>query len=260
MRVQTQRRMSASHHPLPPRFIATIGLHGSGSTWAFNIARELARHATGVDPVSGYADTIAELPQGADDPALWRVVKSHHGSAVMESWLETARARILLTLRDPRDASLSMHQRFRLPLADAVRIVFNDCRRLHTLRTRPGHLLLRYESGFFRTPAAIHTIAAWLALPLDAPTAVSLAARYTPEATKAFAAALATLPPDRLGDRGTTDTKFDRLTNIHDVHIGDLRTGKWRDLPPHLQTEITRIFLPWLEAFGYEPGLETVSR
>jgi hypothetical protein len=240
-----------THPPAPLQtLLATIGLHGSGSTWAFNIARELAR----------YAGTIAELPLKADNPRRWRVLKSHHGSPDMDSWLEAAAARPLLPLRDPRDASLSMHQRFRLPLADAVRIVFNDCRRLHTLRTRPGHLLLRYESGLFRTPAAIHTIAARLAPPLDAPTAVSLAARYTPEATKAFAAALPTLPPDRLGDRGTSGTKFDRLTNIHDVHIGDLRTGKWRDLPPHLQTEITRIFQPWLEAFGYEAGLETVSR
>lgn len=217
----------------PKTLIATIGLHGSGSTWAFNIARELARLA-GNDtvPISGYADAIAERPPHADNPTLWRVLKSHHGSTEMDAWLETAGARYLLTIRDPRDAALSMQQRFTLTLQSAVQIVVNDCRRIHALRAHPDHLLLRYETGFFRSPATILAIASWLGIPLDPPGADAIAARYTPEATAALAAAIATLPPDRIGARGTQGGTFDRLTNIHDVHIGDMRTGKWRDLPP----------------------------
>jgi hypothetical protein len=251
----TTEMPTTTHPPTPQKtLIATIGFHGSGSTWVFNIARELARHAADhTDPVSGYADAIADLPPHADNPTLWRVLKSHYGSAEMDAWLETAGARYLLTVRDPRDAALSMQQRFTLTLQSAVQIVVNDCRRIHALRTRPDHLLLRYETGFFRSPATILAIASWLGISLTPPEADAIAARYTPEATAAFAAAIATLPPDRIGARGAQGGTFDRLTNIHDVHIGDMRTGKWRDLPPDVQTEITRIFQPFLEAFDYQP-------
>jgi len=239
--------------PAPhPCVIATIGLHGSGSTWAFNVARELVGRAGGGAPVSGYADALGELPPGAEDATVWRVLKSHHGSAGMDRWLEGVGARYLLTLRDPRDAALSMRGRFGIGLGDAVRIVFNDCRRLHGLMTRREHFLLRYESGFFRDAGTVAAVAAWLGV--DAAEAEAIALRYTPEATRAFAAGIAALPADRIGDRGAGGGRFDRLTNIHDVHIGDMRSGKWRDLPEGVQAEMTGIFREYLEVFGYGAG------
>jgi len=40
------------------------------------------------------------------------VIKSHHGSEGMDAWLAAEGARVILSVRDPRDASLSMAQRF----------------------------------------------------------------------------------------------------------------------------------------------------
>jgi hypothetical protein len=42
---------------------------------------------------------------------------------------------------------------------------------------------------------------------------------------------------------------MDRVTQILTPHIGDARSGKWRDLPPQSQEELTRVFRPFFGAF-----------
>jgi hypothetical protein len=44
---------------------------------------------------------------------------------------------------------------------------------------------------------------------------------------------------------------MDRVTQIHEPHIGDTRSGKWRELPVQVQTELTQRFAAFLERFGY---------
>jgi len=41
------------------------------------------------------------------------------------------------------------------------------------------------------------------------------------------------------------------VSHIHEPHIGDGRSGKWRDLPAPEQAELTRIFAPFLDRFRY---------
>jgi hypothetical protein len=74
------------------------------------------------------------------------------------AWLAAAEARIILSVRDPRDASISMAQRFDVPLDDAVRWLANDCNRLVRLAAQ-GHLPLRYEDRFFDDPEAVARLA-----------------------------------------------------------------------------------------------------
>ena len=62
--------------------------------------------------------------------------------------------------------------------------------------------------------------------------------------------ALARAPAERLNTTGRF--AFDRVTEIHEPHIGDTRSGKWHDLPPpDVQSELTRRFEPFLKQFGY---------
>ena len=44
---------------------------------------------------------------------------------------------------------------------------------------------------------------------------------------------------------------MDPVTQIHRNHIGDGRSGKWRDLPGPAQAELTRFFRPFLDRWGY---------
>ena len=94
--------------------VATIGLHGSASTWMFNVVRELILAARGEGAVlSCYADEPEQLPTEAARTGKALVVKSHHGSAALDAWLEAERAPLFLSIRDPRDAAISMSQRLR---------------------------------------------------------------------------------------------------------------------------------------------------
>ncbi len=131
-----------------PRLVATIGMHASASTWVFNVVRELLIAAVGdAQVLTFYADELHQMPDEAARAGRHLVIKSHHGSAELDTWLATAQAPVFLSMRDPRDACISMSQRFKAPLNHSVRWIANDCNRL--LRLAPqGHPMLRYEDRF----------------------------------------------------------------------------------------------------------------
>jgi hypothetical protein len=64
----------------------------------------------------------------------------------------------VLSVRDPRDAALSMMQRFEAPLNNAVIWLIHDCNQI--LRLLPqDHLVLRYEDRFFDDQASMIRVA-----------------------------------------------------------------------------------------------------
>ncbi|GAB0116842.1 hypothetical protein [Acidisoma sp. 7E03] len=232
-----------------PEVVATAGLHGSASTWIFNIVRELMARALGSAPLlTFYADELSLFPPEATAGGRHFLFKSHHGSAGLDAWIAERQVPVLLTLRDPRDAATSMALRFRAPLSQTIQWLERDCRRFTALAAR-GYPVFRYEERFFEQPDAVAAVATHLGLPCDAETGATLFARYETEAVRAFARNLNALPSERLTQVGVH--QMDRVTQILGPHIGDARSGKWRNLPASLQAEMTRIFAPFLERFGY---------
>ncbi len=232
-----------------PDVVATVGLHGSASTWVFNVARELVAAAAGEDRVlTLYADEPGQLPDEAARRGKHVVVKSHQGSLELDAWLQDQGAPIILSLRDPRDACLSMAQRFAAPLQHTARWLANDCRRVARLAEQ-GHPYLRFEDRFFDEPASVARMAARLGMASDPALTDAIFARYRTEAVRDFSRRLEALPPERLTMVGPF--RMDRITQILAPHIGDARTGKWRDLPASVQLELTRWFRPFLDRFGY---------
>ena len=231
------------------RCVATVGLHGSASTWVFNVARELllAAYPAG-EIIPFYADRIVDIPR--EFPASARLlIKSHHGSPELENWLAARPTTLILSLRDPRDAALSMSQRFEAPLLNTAGWLRNDCFRLKRLMTQP-HLLLRYETRFFEKLETVAAIAAHLSVETAAPVMESIFKTYCSDAVRAFAADLENLPAKRLGM--VAKFRFDRVTQILASHIGDGTSGKWRSLPEYMQDQLTDFFRPFLMDFGYE--------
>jgi Sulfotransferase domain len=229
-----------------PRIVAAIGLHGSASTWVFNVTRELMTAAVGLNEIiSAYAEEPSQLPSSK---STFQVIKSHHGSAELDAWLKERRARLVLSLRDPRDAAVSMSRRFSASLAQTVVWLADDCRRMMRLVEEP-HLLLRYEDRFFDDPASVERIAQWLGLDLPSTLCCTIFGRYETEAVRTFAAGIAQLPADRIVMAGRS--RMDAVTQFHEPHIGDGRSGKWRELPAPAREGITRIYRPFLERFGY---------
>jgi hypothetical protein len=233
----------------PPRVVSTVGLHSSASTWVFNVVRELTIDAVGAARVLAlHAEEAGQPLVEAAGAGRYLVIKSHHGSAELDAWLAAAEARIVLSVRDPRDASISMSQRFNAPLDHAVRWLANDCNRLLRLASQ-GHPLLRYEDRFFDDPKAVARLARLLGLRPSPATLEAIFARYRTDAVRAFAESLQTLPPERLTLVGSWT--MDQMTLILAPHIGDARSGKWRELPGSVQAWMTRLFKPFLEHMGY---------
>jgi hypothetical protein len=230
------------------RLVVTAGLRGSGSTWVFNIVRELLIAARGEGEVLGvFAEHRGELPDAAMMAGRHVVIKSHSGTMSFDHDLRAAHADYILSIRDPRDAAISVHQRFGYPIESAVILVLNDCRRLSQL-VGQGYLTLRYEDRFFDDPSAVQQIAARLGLAVSAPIIADIASRYASGAIKSFADTLENLPHERVQITG--DDHYDRVTHIHRGHIGDMRSGKWRDRPALEQSHLTTLFGPFLEQFA----------
>jgi hypothetical protein len=229
---------------------ATIGLHGSASTFVFNVARELLLSACPDDGVmTFYADKLSNIP-GAIPAGVRLVIKSHQGSDAFEDWLAARPTRLILSIRDPRDAALSMCRRFDAPLNHAVAWLRNDCARMARMMERP-HLLLRYEARFFERPETVAEIAGHLGVEATDSVVDTVFGAYRTEAVRAFAASLDALPEERIFMVGKF--RMHRETQILAPHIGDGRSGKWRDLPANLQQQMTAVFAPFLERFGYAP-------
>ncbi len=233
-----------------PPIIATIGLHGSASTWVFNVVRELVLASVGENHLQSLvADTVGELPSESIRDQRHLVIKSHHGSSELDAWLAASQARIILSIRDPRDACLSMAQRFKVPLSDVARLLTTDCRRMMALAAA-GHPLLRYEDRFFDASLTVAKLGAILGLHLPPPLMESIFTRYQTEAVRTFAQALGDLPPQRVTRFGSSHL-LDQLTQIHGVHIGDTRSGKWRHLPHEVKEQLAHHFAGFLARFGY---------
>ncbi len=232
-----------------PRIICTIGMHGSASTWVFNAAREILGATLGEDSVLHFfADKMEHMPDEGQRAGKTLLIKSHEGSPELEDWLDANNALRLLTIRDPRDATLSQMQRFHSPLPPAANAIARDGMRLQRLAAR-GIPVWRYEDGFFEREATLDELAARLSCPLSPALRAEIFARYETEAVRAFAANLTSLPPERLTQVGPFT--MDKITQILTPHIGDGASGKFRALPPDLQPQLTQFFAPILIQFGY---------
>jgi hypothetical protein len=231
-----------------PRIVATVGLHGSASTWVFNVARRLLIDAQGEASVSHfYADRLSEL-RAVPDPPPHMLVKSHHGSAELDEWLKARRATLLVSIRDPRDAALSMSQRFDTPLQHTAIWIRNDCNRV--LRILPeSRLLLRYEDRYFDDPASVARVAQCLDLQAAPEVMSDIFDEFRTEGVRDFASRISQLPRERVAMVG--EFPMDRVTQILAPHIGDGRSGKWRELPPIAQARLTALYRPFLERFAY---------
>jgi hypothetical protein len=234
-----------------PRLVLAVGVRGSASTWAFNVARELMEAALGAAAVTPcFVNTPDDLAAAQAGGAACVVCKTH-GVAGLDRMARQDGARVIITVRDPRDAVLSLIERFGTPPQVALRGVAESCNAV--LGCTAQHWpVLRYEDGFFARADTVALLARHLGLDVAAAEVARIFAAWRTEAVRAFAATVPTLPAGRLVDDGGIFC-FDRLTQVHRTHIGDGRVGKWRErFAPKAQAELGRVFAPFLDRFRYD--------
>ncbi len=235
---------------MSPRLVLTLGLHGSASTWTYNVARELLTAALGADAVAAcFANTLDELL--AEPRALGRVVLCKtHGFPRLDALAHLTAARVVATVRDPRDAALSLIDRFGMAPDAAARAIAQDCRYVAWAQDA-GHPVLRYEDRFFESAEAARRLAVHLGVTVGAADLAHIAAAWRTDAVRAFAATVGELPAERVVRQGSVFL-FDRVTQIHRTHIGDARSGKWRERFASVhRAELAHTFAPFLARFGY---------
>ncbi len=238
--------MQAAH----PIFVAIVGLHGSASTWAFNIVREQLSSVYGAETVYGFStEQTVELlrdRQCAGRHVVWKV---HAGDQLSDLLFQFARPITIVTIRDPRDALLSFCRRFEPSPERGIAVLARDCR-LALSCSDAGALVLRYENGFVKDRAVLDQIADSLKLSIATKTQDTLFVRYDTEAVHGFADHLQDLPAERLLGGGSD--VYDRLTHIHKDHIGEEGMGSWRErLPASCIDQANAAFAPFLTRFGY---------
>jgi len=225
-------------------------MYASGSTWLFNAARDTAVAALPEQRVTGlYAETLDVL-RGLD-PAVLNVVKTHHLPQDATNFMALNATRILVSIRDPRDAVTSLMQHMGLPFAMALQWVERSgafC--AHFARDKRAELFV-YESWFTDDPATFDRLEAACGGSLGTQARAELFTQSRRSVIEAKIARLEELPTmwrnERSGDL------VDTATHWHRHHAG--RTGevaRWaRLLPEEAARVIEARMADWMRRFGY---------
>jgi Sulfotransferase domain len=240
---------------MPPIFICA-GIYRSGSTWAFNVCRELGQvlaEQTGRSLASGYPN-LGPLDQFLEHAAEQTegpiVVKAHLLGPVALSWINSGKAREIYTCRDPRDCVAS-DMKFKGHDIDAAGARVLEClRNFSTFRDSRRILLVRYEQMMADRFTAISQIASHLGFNLDERAIGRIDERTNLSTSLRTCQELKTRPGGQYRRDGAH--RVDPTTLLYDNHIAGGTIGRWKqDLSPDQQGFLTRFFAPWLVTLGY---------
>ena len=230
-----------------------LGMYASGSTWLYNAVRLVAARSLLEQAVwSGYVAAAGDLPPC--DPGVLHLMKSHDLDPATAALLDQRAGRILVSLRDPRDAVASLMRHMRHDFGAALARVERSARFCAVYASDPRATVLRYEDGFIDDPATLDRIARLIGGALAPETRASIFAATRRAAIEAFIAGLPSRP-STLRDAPSGDM-LDPETQWHAHHAG--RTGNvgvWRDLLDDARARrVLRRLGPCLAAWGYSAG------
>ncbi len=206
--------------------VIALGTHGSGSTWCFNAIRALLAEGC-PDAVSLFAADTATLLRNVPPGTRNVVVKAHHLDTEMLTLAVLSKAKIVITIRDPRDSLISLRERFGSSLHETIKDLSLAAATLsmlekHLLTVDSSESILRliYEERFMDEYHTVERIASFLNIQVD---------------SEKIRAIFEQLTPDKVGrkvDRLIAQGKMDGLghddeSHLHPAHLGDGESGKW---------------------------------
>jgi hypothetical protein len=227
-------------------------MYASGSTWLFNTTREVARAVAPERPVTAcYAESLKMLKPVKTGSGI-KIVKTHHLPLPASHYMNRHATDILLTVRDPRDAVLSLTGHMGETLGTAMDLVEGSAMfcQLHAGDARSR--VLKYEDGFVDDPGTLDMLARLFGGSLDAAAREALFAGSRRAAIEAKIAKLEALPTTfintKSGDVVDLDTQWHRH---HANRTGEV--GRWRRLlAPEAARRIEQRLGGWMRDFGYE--------
>lgn len=209
------------------KVIWCIGLYASASTWVFNVVRLLHAQAQPPLPIKTY------FLSGAADFAPFAAPVSHivktHELNVMTTEDELARRaeKIIITLRDPRDAITSLMLYHHKEFEHALKHVDDTIRLCIRHGGHPRARVFYYESRFFENPETVSAIAGHLGIAVPPGASQKIFGALKREEVEKHISKLGRLP-GMLVDPLSGD-RLDPQTHWHTHHSGrDGEIGRWK--------------------------------
>jgi hypothetical protein len=231
-----------------------LGMFSSASTWTSNVVHRIAESLAPVrPPVPVFLNFSDPLPDG-DEMGGTLIVKTH-GTAVARE-LGARAAGIVVTIRDPRDAIVSLMRHNKVPFEIALRMTEVSARTCAPFMRHERAVVFRFEDRFFDDPRTVDRIAALFPGVLPAGEGRRIFDAFRRDAVEAFIAGLEALPTTLSHVRGATGQQdtYDTVTGWHRHHAGRTgEVGRWRrDLSGGQLRIIERRLRIWMERVGYD--------
>ena len=138
--------------------ITVAGLPGSASTWAYNAVKLLLENCY-PRVYSTYSDDLNDALCDAVVSYDVVLIKSHVPRKQLAALNAISKGFVVVTVRDPRDAIVSLMQRFGFDFEIAFRKVLESLRAIDAMCKGESVVLLRYEDHFTASPATIMRLA-----------------------------------------------------------------------------------------------------
>lgn len=221
-----------------------LGMQSSGSTWLYNVVREIMT-AAGLEHAAFRVEMYENFLDGRAAEYRNGVLRGHNIQSGLLRMLNMADIKAVLSFRDPRDAVASFLQRFGDYGAKFLPVCTQTARNLATLLSASQELdqmSFFYEDGFTENPQTVRDVAEFLGLPLADHQAQAIFEKYRAATVQAFIANIDQLPDERRFVDQVNNT-MDRVTSFHRTHISDMRVDKWRDvLSEEQQSAVSELF------------------
>ena len=227
-------------------------MFASGSTWLYNVAMAVANELEPRRAVQGRFVFDTADATGLDAPRIRHVVKAHQARGGVDAIAHRADA-ILVTLRDPRDAVVSLMQYQGFSFFRALLNVRHAAEACFLLGAHPRAVTLHYESGFIDDPRTIDGVARHMGGSVAPSRRDAIFCATRRPAVEAFISTLERQPTavtDREGD------VYDLASHWHRHHAGRTgESGRWRRMLYPAQVDgIETSLRDWMECFGYRLG------
>ncbi len=234
--------------PGPMRVLAA-GMVGSGSTFLFNVAREILATDRGFPTFATYSDEWSPAWEGPRHLAL----KSHWGIRALLPLAESGRLLPVVSVRHPGDCVRSDMERFGFSFDFSLQRVALSLKFAGALRRLPRTVMFRYEDRFASSPRTAVALARAFGLRPGEAALAEISRRYDADHVRAYAEGLDRLPRLMTSADNPRDAWCPE-TQIHRRHIGKQTVGRWRDLPPAQRAMIDQLCGEEAASFGYDCG------
>lgn len=226
-------------------------MYASGSTWLFNAAHAVAAE---LHPELQYQKAYLENLSGLTRlPPGHVVVKSHHLSAGVARLVLARSGRILVSLRDPRDAVTSLMQHMGHDFVQALRQVERSALFCAHYAKHERATLFIYEQGFTEHPETFDRLAGCFGLTLPEIARETLFAAFRRHIIEAQIAKLKNAPTSWRNP--VNGDLVDTATQWHAHHAGRTgEPGRWRQFLSEANVQLIEMRLAnFMATFGYGP-------